>query len=86
MSAQTREYDLVVIGGGPAGVFGATAATAFGKTVALVDCHHELDCGHLVMTITCDSNRRPVKKKPKLFDFSRPDVPLRAGGGGDECH
>ena len=42
MSAQTREYDLVVIGGGPAGVIGATAATAFGKTVALVDCHHEL--------------------------------------------
>ncbi len=37
MSAETREYDLLVIGGGPAGVIGATAAMAFGKTVALVE-------------------------------------------------
>jgi NAD(P) transhydrogenase len=42
MSDQIREYDLVVIGGGPAGIFGATTAAFFKKSVALVDSHHEL--------------------------------------------
>ena len=32
-----REYDLVVIGGGPAGMAGAWVATLFGKRVALVE-------------------------------------------------
>jgi NAD(P) transhydrogenase len=35
-------FDLVVIGGGPAGIVGATTAAALGKTVAVVDSHHEL--------------------------------------------
>lgn len=34
---ETKEYDLVVIGGGPAGAFGAWVATLFGKRVALVE-------------------------------------------------
>ena len=34
---ETREYDLVVIGGGPAGAAGAWVATLFGKRVALVE-------------------------------------------------
>ena len=38
----TGEFDLIVIGGGPAGMVGATTAAAFGKTVAVVDSHHEL--------------------------------------------
>lgn len=42
MSDNIREYDLVVIGGGPAGIFGATTASFFKKSVALVDSHHEL--------------------------------------------
>ena len=33
----TKEYDLVVIGGGPAGMAGAWVATLFGKRVALVE-------------------------------------------------
>jgi NAD(P) transhydrogenase len=33
----TKEYDLVVIGGGPAGAAGAWIATLFGKRVALVE-------------------------------------------------
>ncbi|WP_148597179.1 FAD-dependent oxidoreductase [Aquisphaera giovannonii] len=37
-----ESYDLVVIGGGPAGIQGATTARILGKTVALVDRHHEL--------------------------------------------
>ena len=37
-----QAYDLIVIGGGPAGIVGATTAASFGKTVALIDNHHEL--------------------------------------------
>ena len=37
-----KEYDLIVIGGGPAGISGATTARILDKTVALVDRHHEL--------------------------------------------
>src|SRR5262249_9120452 len=35
-------YDLVVLGGGPAGIAGAATAAALGKPVALVDSNHEL--------------------------------------------
>src|SRR5258708_13265555 len=38
----TRDYDLVVIGGGHAGIAGAVTAAGFGKSVALIDGHHEL--------------------------------------------
>jgi NAD(P) transhydrogenase len=34
---ETKDYDLVVIGGGPAGTLGAWLATIFGKRVALVE-------------------------------------------------
>src|SRR5271166_3902179 len=37
-----KTYDLVVIGGGPAGISAATAASSFGKSVALVDSHQEI--------------------------------------------
>src|ERR1700687_108340 len=37
-----KEFDLIVIGGGPAGIVGATTAASFGKTVAVVDSHHAL--------------------------------------------
>ena len=42
MADNPQEYDLVVIGGGPAGMVGATTAAAFEKTVAVVDNHPEL--------------------------------------------
>ena len=42
MSNELKTYDLVIIGGGPAGVVGAATAKAAHKTVALVDNHHEL--------------------------------------------
>ncbi len=34
---EAREYDLVVIGGGPAGEKGAAQAAYFGKKVALIE-------------------------------------------------
>ena len=37
-----KDYDLVVIGGGPAGITGAATAAGFGKSVALIDDHREL--------------------------------------------
>jgi NAD(P) transhydrogenase len=37
-----KKYDLVVIGGGPAGIVGATQAASSGKKVAVVDLHPEL--------------------------------------------
>src|SRR4051794_16986452 len=42
MENDPKSYDLIVIGGGPAGISGATTARILGKTVALVDRHHEL--------------------------------------------
>src|SRR5580698_10637740 len=42
MSENQKDFDLIVIGGGPAGMVGATTAAAFGKTVAVIDSHHEL--------------------------------------------
>src|SRR6476661_7504392 len=42
MANNLRTYDLVVIGGGPAGITAATEASSFGKSVALVDSHQEI--------------------------------------------
>jgi NAD(P) transhydrogenase len=39
---ETKNFDLVVIGGGPAGLNAATTAADNNKKVALIDCHHEL--------------------------------------------
>ena len=41
MSESTRKFDLIVIGGGPAGVVGATTAASMGKKVALVESRAE---------------------------------------------
>jgi NAD(P) transhydrogenase len=42
MPTQLKQYDLVVLGGGPAGITAAIAASRFGKTVALVDSQPEI--------------------------------------------
>jgi NAD(P) transhydrogenase len=42
MANETKTYDLVIIGGGPAGIIAARSAGNFHKSVALVDCHKEL--------------------------------------------
>jgi pyruvate/2-oxoglutarate dehydrogenase complex dihydrolipoamide dehydrogenase (E3) component len=38
VSESTDAYDLIIIGGGPAGVVGATTATAAKKKTAVIDC------------------------------------------------
>jgi NAD(P) transhydrogenase len=42
MPNETKTYDLVIIGGGPAGITAAATAAALKKTVAVVDGHDEL--------------------------------------------
>jgi NAD(P) transhydrogenase len=42
MPNEPKNYDLVIIGGGPAGIVAANTATASGKKIALIDSHHEL--------------------------------------------
>src|ERR1700729_1564949 len=42
MPNDPKNYDLIIIGGGPAGLVAATTATASHKKVALIDSHHEL--------------------------------------------
>src|SRR5580700_5020381 len=42
MSENSAAFDLIVIGGGPAGIVGATTAAALGRKVALVENHAEL--------------------------------------------
>jgi NAD(P) transhydrogenase len=42
MANEPKFYDLVVIGGGPAGISAATVAGNFNKSVALIDNHREI--------------------------------------------
>src|SRR5260221_14432962 len=42
MTKDLQTYDLVVMGGGPAGNIAATVASSFGKSVVLVDSHQEI--------------------------------------------
>jgi NAD(P) transhydrogenase len=42
MTNDLKTYDLLVMGGGPAGITAAMVASSFGKSVALVDSHQEI--------------------------------------------
>ena len=49
-----RPYDLIVIGGGPAGVAGALKGAYLGKRVLLVD----LTCMHTLILDACTAGKR----------------------------
>ena len=42
MRTEPKNYDLVILGGGPAGLTAAATAAGIKKTAALIDCHYEL--------------------------------------------
>ncbi len=42
MAEEARDFDLIVIGGGPAGIFGATTGAMAGLSVALINRSHQL--------------------------------------------
>jgi len=42
MADEAKQYDMVVIGGGPAGITAASTAAECGRSVALVNAHHQL--------------------------------------------
>jgi NAD(P) transhydrogenase len=42
MTKDLKTYDLMVIGGGPAGIAAATEASSFGRSVSLVELHQEI--------------------------------------------
>jgi NAD(P) transhydrogenase len=44
MMTMKSVYDLAVIGAGPAGIVGATAAASMGARVALIDRYGDLGC------------------------------------------
>ena len=42
MPTETKSYDLIIIGGGPAGLIGAATGAGLNKTVALINSQREL--------------------------------------------
>src|ERR1044072_3179647 len=86
-------YDLVIIGGGPAGIAAAATAGAFGKTVAVIDSHSELG-GAGTNTGTVPSKTLPAGKATlvalathghqalgELYKFASIDALLRVSDG-----
>ena len=80
MPSETKNYDLVIIGGGPAGITAAATATAHKKTVAMIDSHHELGgAGFNFGTIPSKALRETALAMSglKARDLSGIDVTLR---------
>jgi len=72
----TNNYDLVVIGSGPAGQKGAIAAAKLGKRVAIVD-REEMIGGVCLQTGTIPS--KAVREAILLSDGFSPAGVLRSG-------
>ena len=65
-----QAYDLVVIGGGPAGAAAAWRATLFGKHVALVEKKENL--GGAGINTWRDPKQNPARNRPRLNRLAVP--------------
>src|SRR5258707_15841745 len=84
---ETKDYDLVVIGGGPAGALGAWLATMFGKRVALVEKKQNLGgAGINTGTIPSKTLRETALALTgwRSRDLFGVDLSLRRGAANDE--
>jgi NAD(P) transhydrogenase len=62
MGGKPREFDLIVIGGGPAGITGAITASVHGETVAVVESRNELGgAGINTGTVPCKTLRETAR-------------------------
>lgn len=80
MASETRQYDAVVVGAGPAGLAAATSAAACGLRVAIIDDNPELG-GQIWRGEMADDKKRSsaplvVFRQTRVFDRSEPGVLL----------
>ena len=76
MPSETKSYDLVIIGGGPAGIIAASTAISLKKKVALIDSHRDLGGA------ACDLGERHDHRGSAHCAPAAPGVLRPAGGPG----
>ena len=78
---ESKSYDLVVIGGGPAGLVGAVTAAALGRSVVVVDSQTELGgAGVNTGTVPSKTLRETALALPGCGLASYTGLTFRCGG------